>query len=201
MIPPPEVIPMSKRLRLRATLLFVACVSLPIGSGHASAQEITIDRGYVWMYAPNPVFALTVGGTRGFTFRLDRDRPVLDTFGPLACSGQSGCPYGAVVDLAVRWRSSIRGQATLDGALHPHVGDADTLAVELSGSVVLPEPREPREVTAPFTLSGTFSTGSAALSLGGAGTAIVYLSENPARDGWVINRVDYNFDRALPEPW
>ena len=46
-----------------------------------------------------------------------------------------------------------------------------------------------------------FTTDAATLTLGGAGTATVYLNQNPTADGWVLARVDYNFDRALPEPW
>jgi hypothetical protein len=54
------------------------------------------------MYGPNPgLLALTIGGTDGFTFHLDRDRPVRDTFGPLACSGNSECPFGASMDMRV----------------------------------------------------------------------------------------------------
>jgi hypothetical protein len=193
---------MSKCRGLRVVLLLVACVWLPIGIGDASAQEITVDRGYVWMYGPNPgLLAMTLGGTHGFTFHLDRDRPALDTFGILPCSGESGCPSGVAVDLGVRWAGSIPGQATLDGTLHPHVGDVDTLSVELSGSVVLPDSGDVRTVTAPFALAGTFATASATLALGGGGTAIVYLTPNATRDGWILNRVDYSFDRALPDPW
>ncbi len=193
---------MTRSHRCRVTLLILGGVWLLAASDRASAQDITVTRGYVWMYGPNPgLLGLTIGGTRGFTFHLDRERPLLDTFGVLACSGASGCPSGTVVDLGVRWSGSIRGQATLDAALHPHVGDADTLSVDLSGSVVLPASGEVHSVTAPFTLSGTFTTDAATLTLGGAGTATVYLNRNPTADGWVLARVDYNFDRALPEPW
>src|SRR3954453_7807815 len=102
MIPPPEGIAMSKCRRLAVTLLFAASAWLPIGVAQASAQQITIERGYVWMYGPNPgLLALTIGGTDGFTFHLDRDRPVLDTFGPLACSGDSGRPFGESMDMRV----------------------------------------------------------------------------------------------------
>jgi hypothetical protein len=73
---------MSKCGRLGVTLLLPACAWWPTGVRQASAQEITIERGYVWMYGPNPgLLALTIGGTDGFTLHLDRDRPVLDTFG------------------------------------------------------------------------------------------------------------------------
>src|SRR5690349_20456752 len=130
---------MSKGRRLGVTLLLAACAWSPVGVGRASAQGITIERGYVWMYGPNPgLLALTIGGTDGFTFHLDRDRPVLDTFGPLACSDSPRCPFGMSMDIGVHWATNIRGQATLEGTLHPRVGDADTLSVELSGSVVLP---------------------------------------------------------------
>jgi len=193
---------MSKCRRLGVTLLLAACAWSPIGVGRASAQGITIERGYVWMYGPNPgLLALTIGGTDGFTFHLDRDRPVLDTFGPLACSGGSGCPFGTSMDIGVRWATSIRGQATLEGTLHPHVGDADTLTVELSGSVVLPGSGDVHTLTAPFNLAGTFTTASGTWALAGVGTATIYLNSNITGDGWVVNRVDYNFDRALPEPW
>ena len=153
------------------------------------------------MYGPDPGCSVwAIGGTRGFTFHLDRERPVLDTFGALACSGASGCPRGQWWTSACAGAASIRGQATLDAALHPHVGDADTLSVELSGSVVLPA-RARCTVTAPFTLPARSRQTSGTLTLGGAGTAIVYLNRNITADGWVLNRVDYNFDRALPEPW
>src|SRR3954447_22065492 len=67
--PSPEVKMTARSHRFRLTLLILAGVWFLAASNRASAQDITVTRGYVWMYGPNPgLLGLTIGGTRGFTF-------------------------------------------------------------------------------------------------------------------------------------
>jgi hypothetical protein len=196
------------------------CVAIVIGCSPVAAQNVTISRGYVWMYTPQ-LLGVNIGGSRGFTFHglpsLSPDSPSQmlarpDVFGAALCGYTAqGCAPGAVVDLGAQWIGrSLIGHATLDGVLHPSVGEVDALSLNIAGTVTLPprgvDPCAIPEggcgfVAAPFTLSAVFSTDAEQVTLAGAGAAKVYLTSSADGNAWVIARIDYEFGRALPQPW
>ncbi len=209
-----------RRWTCRWKPLSIVCAATVMWSALAAAQDVTVTRGYIWMYTPQ-LLGVNLGGSRGFTFHglppfsSDSELQMLaqpDVFGAAMCDYTTqGCAPGTVVDLSAQWIGSrLTGHATLDGAIRPRVGDIDVLSITLAGAVTLP----PRDVdlcaipdggcgfvTAPFNVSGIFSADAEQVGLSGNGAAKVYLSTGADGTSWVVARIDYELEPALPEPW
>jgi hypothetical protein len=180
-----------------------------------SAGPISVTSGYVDLRSnsgPNSG-PLLLAGDRGFTFHSGISRASGWIFALDDCNGNPGhCVPGATLNLRILADTSeVGGPATLDGVTHWNWNgpfSSERIALEFTGSLVLPPLAPTAVATAPFTLSGTFThtisggTSVTSESLDGSGTVTVSLARNPGvPSSWYITGLFYSLNRDLPAAW
>src|SRR5215468_5367166 len=173
---------------LAFAVLIVVSIAAPL-----RAEDLQIFSGSLDVNEVNG--KLILAGDRGFTFQASVATGA-GVFVPAHCNaGPLVCTPGTVVSLEAQWSGlDLTGAATLDGITYKVDGVADnSMSVLFSGSVVMPAfTNASTTVSAPFTLSGTFSHTGGSETLHGSGTATVFLSPHLGAPGvWRVDGVLY----------
>ena len=139
------------RLLLALTYLLVA--------GRVSAGPISVTSGYVDL---GPFSGpLLLAGERGFTFHSRMGRTSGFIFALNCNDDPLRCLPGTTLNVGIRADTSeLGGAATLDGVTHTGLSgpmSPESIAIEITGSLVLPALAPTAVATAPFTLTGTFA--------------------------------------------
>ena len=189
----------------------VVCVglySLCVAS-HVRADPVSVTAGFVLVTRPFSAGPISIAGNRGFSIEgsVDAAQSRVD---PLHLECWDRCLPGSTISVgAAFFGSAVIGTATLDGSHYDLTGGVDDPAaagLEFVGSLTVPAlTASAILVTAPFhMMDSAFSTPSGTATLRGGGMASLTLS--PARpltgvpDGWVANRIRYDFTEPAPIP-
>jgi len=189
--------------------LLLALIYLLV-AGRVSAGPISVTSGYVDL---GPFSGpLLLAGERGFTFHSRMGRTSGFIFALNCNDDPLRCLPGTTLNVGIRADTSeLGGAATLDGVTHTGLSgpmSPESIAIEITGSLVLPALAPTAVATAPFTLTGTFAhtvSGGPEVtreSLIGSGTVTVSLAAHPAFPGsWYVTRLFYSLNHDLPADW
>lgn len=196
--------------RRTGSLSALLAVFLVAVAGRASADPVSITTGYVDLGPTRGPFLL--GGDRGFTFvsQLSSSNSQIRA---LNCNNDPlSCRPGTTLNVGIHASGGdMSGTATLEGTTYKGFGSTNSfnnMAIDFTGSLVLPELSASATVTAPVTFSGTFThaTGpnvpTVQETLTGNGTVTVYLeAERFFQGSWRVTRLVYSLNQSLPTGW
>jgi regulation of enolase protein 1 (concanavalin A-like superfamily) len=197
------------RSRSASRLLLVVVICMLVGA-RAFADTVTVTSGYLDL---RPTLGpLLLGGDRGFTFQSQLSSSNSIIFALNCNNDPLHCLPGTTLNLGIHATGGdVSGIATLQGVTYGKFGGIDSvnnMALDFAGSLVLPSLAPTAVLTAPFTLTGTFThtvdSGSTTTteSLTGSGTATVSLVADTNFPGsWRVGRILYSLNQSLPTGW
>ena len=182
------------------------CLFVP---SHAQAEPVSVTSGFVLVTGPFRLGPISISGSRGFSIEgsVDAAQSRVD---PLHLECWDRCLPGSTISVgAAFFGSAVMGTATLDGSQYDLTGGVDDPAaagLEFVGSLTVPAlTASAILLTAPFhMMDSALATPSGTARLRGGGIASLTLS--PARpltgvpDGWVADRIRYDFSEPAPIP-